>query len=47
MNDAVSNPTGQVGIIGAGSSGLVTAKALLARGIPFDVFEKGSNLGGM
>ena len=47
MNDAVSNPTERVCIIGAGSSGLVTAKALLARGIPFDVFEKGSNLGGM
>jgi len=47
MNDAVSKTTGRVCIIGAGSSGLVTAKALLARGIAFDVFEKGSNLGGM
>ena len=34
-------------IVGAGSSGLVAAKALLARGIACDVFEKGSDLGGM
>ena len=47
MSEAVSKTTGRVCIIGAGSSGLVTAKALLARGIAFDVFEKGSSLGGM
>lgn len=34
-------------IVGAGSSGLVTAKALLDRGIACEVFEKGSDLGGM
>jgi dimethylaniline monooxygenase (N-oxide forming) len=34
-------------IIGAGSSGVAAAKALIERGINFDCFEKGSNLGGM
>jgi dimethylaniline monooxygenase (N-oxide forming) len=34
-------------IIGAGSSGLTIAKALKQRGLEFDWFEKGSNLGGM
>lgn len=34
-------------IIGAGSSGVCAAKALLARGLAFDLFEKGSQLGGM
>ena len=48
----MSNPepatsTADVCIIGAGCAGLVTAKALLARGIAFEVFEKGSDLGGM
>jgi cation diffusion facilitator CzcD-associated flavoprotein CzcO len=33
-------------VIGAGCSGLTTAKALLERGVPFDCFEKGSALGG-
>ncbi len=33
-------------IIGAGSSGLAAAKALLEVGLPFDCFEKGSALGG-
>lgn len=47
MKESVSQTTERVCIIGAGSSGLVTAKALLARGIAFDGFEKGSNLGGM
>jgi dimethylaniline monooxygenase (N-oxide forming) len=47
MSDPASKATGRVCIIGAGSSGLVTAKALLARGVLFDMFEKGSNLGGM
>jgi dimethylaniline monooxygenase (N-oxide forming) len=34
-------------IVGAGSSGIVAAKALIERGIAFDCFEKGSQLGGM
>jgi len=33
-------------IIGAGSSGIVAAQVLDARGIPFDCFEKGSQIGG-
>ena len=36
----------QACIIGAGSSGLVAAKILHERGIPFDCYEKGSGLGG-
>jgi cation diffusion facilitator CzcD-associated flavoprotein CzcO len=34
-------------IIGAGSSGLVTAKILKQKGLAFDCFEKGSDIGGM
>lgn len=34
-------------IIGAGSSGITTAKALKERGVPFEVFEIGSAIGGM
>lgn len=34
-------------IIGAGSSGMAAAKALLARGVPFEGFEIGSDIGGM
>ncbi|MCU0500027.1 MAG: NAD(P)-binding domain-containing protein [Anaerolineae bacterium] len=33
-------------IIGAGSSGIVAAKILHQRGIPFDCYEKGSGIGG-
>ena len=33
-------------IIGAGSSGIVAAKILHERGIPFDCYEKGSGIGG-
>lgn len=33
-------------IIGAGSSGIAVAKALLERGIPFDCFEKSDQIGG-
>jgi dimethylaniline monooxygenase (N-oxide forming) len=36
----------KVGIIGAGSSGITAAQILDARGIPFDCFEKGSQVGG-
>lgn len=38
--------TDRVCIIGAGSSGIATAKILHQRGIPFDCFEKGSGIGG-
>lgn len=33
-------------IIGAGSSGIAAAKALLDRGVPFDCFEKSDQVGG-
>jgi dimethylaniline monooxygenase (N-oxide forming) len=39
-------PSQKVCIIGAGSSGIVAAQVLNARGIPFDCFEKGSQIGG-
>jgi thioredoxin reductase len=38
--------TQKVCLIGAGSSGIVAAQVLGARGIPFDCFEKGSQIGG-
>jgi dimethylaniline monooxygenase (N-oxide forming) len=34
-------------IVGAGSSGVAVAKALAERGLQFDCFEKGSDIGGM
>jgi hypothetical protein len=37
----------RVGIIGAGSSGIAACKVLEERGIPFDCFEKGSDIGGL
>lgn len=37
----------QVCIIGAGSSGITAAKALKEKGITFDCFEKGSDIGGV
>jgi cation diffusion facilitator CzcD-associated flavoprotein CzcO len=37
----------QVCIIGAGSSGITAAKALKEKGVSFDCFEKGSNIGGV
>lgn len=37
----------KVCIIGAGCSGLVAAKILHQRGIPFDCFERGSGIGGL
>jgi dimethylaniline monooxygenase (N-oxide forming) len=36
----------KVCIVGAGSSGIVAAQVLKARGIPYDCFEKGSFVGG-
>ena len=52
VNLASSNNSGGAGglpracIIGAGSSGIATAKALLDRGVPFDCFEKSDQVGG-
>lgn len=34
-------------IVGAGPAGLIAARALLAEGVPFDVFERHSDLGGL
>jgi dimethylaniline monooxygenase (N-oxide forming) len=45
----VASPSSQLPracIIGAGSSGIAVAKALLDRGIPFDCFEKSDQVGG-
>jgi hypothetical protein len=36
----------RVCIVGAGSSGIASCQVLKARGIPFDCFEKGSEIGG-
>lgn len=44
MNSVDSLP---VCIIGAGSSGLTTAKAFLEKGVKFDCYEIGSDIGGM
>jgi dimethylaniline monooxygenase (N-oxide forming) len=52
VNPASSDGNGDTGglpracIIGAGSSGIATAKALLDRGVPFDCFEKSDQVGG-
>jgi hypothetical protein len=40
------NQLPRVCIIGAGSSGIAVAKAMKDRGIPFDCFEKGDQVGG-
>jgi dimethylaniline monooxygenase (N-oxide forming) len=37
---------GRVCVIGAGACGLAAAQAFKERGIPFDVYEKGSDVGG-
>ena len=39
-------PQARVCVIGAGSSGIAACQVLHARGIPFDCFEKGSQVGG-
>jgi thioredoxin reductase len=38
--------TGRVCIVGAGSSGIIAAQVLHARGVDFDCFEVGSQIGG-
>jgi dimethylaniline monooxygenase (N-oxide forming) len=42
----VTSPGDQVCVIGAGSSGIAGCQVLQARGIDFDCFEKGSQVGG-
>ena len=42
----VTMARGPVCVIGAGSSGLAACQALHTRGIPFDCFEAGSDVGG-
>lgn len=37
----------KVCVVGAGTSGLICAKVLKEHGIPFDIFEKGSGVGGL
>jgi cation diffusion facilitator CzcD-associated flavoprotein CzcO len=43
----MANSNERVAIIGAGSSGIAACRALAQRGIPFDCFEKGSDVGGL
>jgi cation diffusion facilitator CzcD-associated flavoprotein CzcO len=40
------SPTGKVAIIGAGSSGIASCQVLHARGVEFDCFEVGTQVGG-
>ena len=44
---AVASYSGRYCIIGAGPSGLIMARAFLKEGIPFDCFERHSDLGGL
>jgi dimethylaniline monooxygenase (N-oxide forming) len=37
----------RIGIVGAGCSGIAACQVLAQRGIPFDCFEKGSDIGGL
>lgn len=43
----MTEPAVDICIIGAGSSGIAVAKALHDKGLSFDIYEKGSNIGGM
>ncbi|MDB5619164.1 FAD-dependent oxidoreductase [Tardiphaga sp.] len=43
----MNETTADICIIGAGSSGIAVAKALHDKGLSFDIFEKGSDIGGM
>lgn len=44
---AMHHDTGQVAVIGGGTSGVVCAKVLQQQGLEVQVFEKGSQLGGL
>ena len=46
VRDRASERLPRACIVGAGSSGIAAAKALLDRGIPFDCFEKSDQVGG-
>jgi len=37
----------RIAVVGAGPSGLAACRALAERGVPFDCFEKGSDIGGL
>jgi cation diffusion facilitator CzcD-associated flavoprotein CzcO len=43
----MTEPAADICIIGAGSSGIAVAKALHDKGLSFDIYEKGSDIGGM
>ncbi|WP_033290958.1 flavin-containing monooxygenase [Amycolatopsis jejuensis] len=43
----MTEPVDRVCIVGAGPSGLVAARRLRAAGVPFDLFEKHSDVGGI
>lgn len=43
----MTGPGADICIIGAGSSGIAVAKALHDKGLNFDIYEKGSNIGEM
>jgi hypothetical protein len=47
MSESQPGDTADICIIGAGSSGVAVGKALRDKGLTFDCFEKGSNVGGM
>ncbi|MET0971256.1 MAG: FAD-dependent oxidoreductase [Tardiphaga sp.] len=47
MNDTIEREAADICIIGAGSSGVAVAKALHDKGLAFDCYEKGSDIGGM
>ena len=40
-------PEDKIAVIGAGLLGIAACQALAERGIPFDCFEKGSDVGGL
>lgn len=44
--DSLAGALPRVCIVGAGSSGITAAKALVDRGIPFDCFERSDRIGG-
>jgi len=43
----MTGPAADICIIGAGSSGIAVAKALHDKGLNFDIYEKGSNIGAL